>query len=88
MDLQTIKYEIKKIIVEKLELNIKPEDIEDDEMLFGGGMGLNSISSITLIVEIEKKFNIEISDDDLTLDLFDSVEKLAEYSLAKINKKS
>jgi len=85
MDLQTVKEEIKNIIVEKLELNIKPEEIEDDEMLFGGGLGLNSISSILLIVEIEKKFNIQISDDDLTLDLFDSVEKLAEYALNKIN---
>jgi acyl carrier protein len=86
MDLQTIKSEIKKIIVEKLELNIKPEEIEDSEILFGGGLGLNSISSITLIVEIEIYFKIEISDDDLTLDLFDSVEKLAQYVSDKINK--
>jgi acyl carrier protein len=86
MDLNAIKNEIKKIIVEKLELNIKPGEIEDNEILFGGGLGLNSISSITLIVEIENFFKIEISDDDLTLDLFDSVEKLALYVSDKINK--
>jgi acyl carrier protein len=86
MDLNAIKNEIKKLIVDKLELNIKPGEIEDNEILFGGGLGLNSISSITLIVEIEIFFKIEISDDDLTLDLFDSVEKLALYVSDKINK--
>lgn len=45
-------------------------------------LGLESIKFIQLIVAIEEEFDVEISDDDLILDNFQSLEKLY-YTLGK-----
>ena len=51
MEKEQLKQQLKKQIVEFLNLtNTKPEDIKDDEPLFGEGLGLDSIDSIELIV--------------------------------------
>lgn len=38
--------------------------------------GLDSISSIELIVMLENEFNISVDDDDLLIDNFNTIEKL------------
>ena len=42
--------------------DLKPEDIKDDEELFGGGLGLDSIDSLELIVLLNREYGITIKD--------------------------
>ena len=47
MTTEELKLQVKKQIVQFLNLmTVKPEDIKDDEQLFGEGLGLDSIDSI------------------------------------------
>ncbi|HTQ28224.1 MAG TPA: phosphopantetheine-binding protein [Puia sp.] len=63
METAELKQQLKKQIIEFLNLNtIKPEDIKDDEPLFGGGLGLDSIDSIELIVLLSREYGINIQD--------------------------
>lgn len=63
MDTATLKLQLKQQIVEFLNLlNVKPEDIKDDEPLFGEGLGLDSIDSIELIVLLNREYGIVIED--------------------------
>ena len=58
-----LKQQVKKQIIEFLNLKtVKPEDISDDEPLFGEGLGLDSIDSIELIVLLSREYGIEIKD--------------------------
>ncbi len=78
-DRATIVQTMKKLIVTTLGLSIQPEDIPDDEALFGGGIGANSTASLEIIFAIEETFGIEVTDDELRVELFDSVRTLADY---------
>jgi len=63
MEREELKTQLKKQIVEFLNLmQVKPEDIKDDEPLFGEGLGLDSIDSIELIVLLNREYGIDIKD--------------------------
>ena len=63
METTILKQQLKKQIVEFLNLlSVNPEDIKDDEPLFGEGLGLDSIDSIELIVLLNREYGIVIED--------------------------
>ncbi len=61
--METLKNELKKQIIEELNLEeISPEDIKNDAPLFGeisdnGGLGLDSIDALELVVIMETTHN-------------------------------
>lgn len=63
METAQLKQQLKKQIVEFLNLkSVNPDDIRDDEPLFGEGLGLDSIDSIELIVLLSREYGITIND--------------------------
>ena len=62
METSELKVQVKKQIVQFLNLSVAPEDIKDEEPLFGEGLGLDSIDSIELIVLLSREYGIEIKD--------------------------
>ena len=67
-------------IIKQLNLeDVKPEDIDPEEPLFGGGLGLDSIDALELIVLLEKEYGIRIENPKDGQKIFFSVKSLAEY---------
>ena len=63
METAELKQQLKEQIIQFLNLiSVKPEDIKDDEPLFGEGLGLDSIDSIELIVLLGREYGITIQD--------------------------
>jgi len=63
MEIHELKQELKKQIIEFLNLTpLTPEEINDEETLFGDGLGLDSIDSLELIVLLKKEYGITILD--------------------------
>lgn len=63
MEIQELKQQLKKQIIEFLNLTpLTPEEIKDDQPLFGDGLGLDSIDSLELIVLLKKEYGIFIQD--------------------------
>lgn len=84
-ELEAIITRVKEIIIDSLQLDIEPRDIEDEELLLGGQLGLDSVSTLELTQSLEEEFNIEVEDEELTPELFESAKALAEYVQRKIN---
>jgi acyl carrier protein len=71
---------VKKIIIEKLNLNLKVQEIDDDSPLFGMGLGLDSIDSLDLVIGIEGEFGFKVLEEDLNV--FRSVNSLVDYIIS------
>lgn len=72
--------ELKKQIIEALNLkHLKPEDIGEDQPLFGEGLGLDSIDALELIVLLQQKYNTKIANAQEGPKIFKSVRTMAEY---------
>ena len=75
-----LREEIKRLIVERLRLDgVEPSSIEDDQPLFGGGLGLDSVDALELVVGIEQRYGLILQGDDLDRAVFSSVASLAEF---------
>ncbi len=75
--------ELKVEIIEVLNLeDMEPDEIGDNDALFGEGLGLDSIDALELIVLMEKNYGIKIDDPKKGKDIFLSVKTMAEYITA------
>lgn len=80
MDTATLKEQLKKQIIEYLNLSPMPvEDIKDDTPLFGEGLGLDSIDSLELIVMLKREYGITIHDPKEGRRILIDVETMAEF---------
>lgn len=80
MDTAQLKEQLKKQIIEFLNLtSVKPEDIKDDEPLFGEGLGLDSIDSIELIVLLNREYGIVIEDPKEGRKILVDLNTMADY---------
>ena len=73
--------DIKTLIISSLELeDMEPGDIGDDDALFGDGLGLDSIDALELGIALQKKYGIEIDEDDEDLpEHFQTARALAQF---------
>lgn len=75
-----LKIKLKEQLIEHLNLeDFSVEDIADDLPLFGDGLGLDSIDALEIIVMLEKKFNVQISNPQEGAKIFQSVNTIAEF---------
>lgn len=78
--MQDLKYELKKQIIEELNLqDIKPEDIDDAAPLFADGLGLDSIDALELVVLMEKYYGVKILDETVGKKVLASINSMVEY---------
>ena len=72
--------QFKKHIIESLNLeDMTAEDIDADAPLFGGGLGLDSIDALELIVLMEKQYGIRLATPAEGKEIFKSVRTMADY---------
>ena len=65
---------LKDLLIKRLKLKVTPEQINEDTQLFGpGGLGLDSIDVLELVVGIKKEFGVEIVDRQTAEKVFTSV---------------
>lgn len=69
---------LKRLIVATLRLEgLDPDSIGDDALLFGEGLGLDSIDALELVVAIEREFAVAIPEGKVDHDVFHSIRTLA-----------
>lgn len=74
-----LKEQLKKQIVQFLNLSVSPSDIKDNEPLFGEGLGLDSIDSIELIVLLSREYGIEIKDPKEGRKILTDINTMVDY---------
>lgn len=82
MEKKEIYGKLKTLISETLEVE-NWEDISTDD--FFSSLGIDSLMALEILVRIEQEFQIEISDDELNIDLLSSIDNLVGYIYGKKN---
>jgi acyl carrier protein len=77
-DSTELKEQIKRMLVDNLMLKISPEQITDDQPLFGpGGLGLDSVDALQLVVALDKNYGLKIPDAEVARGILISVNSIA-----------
>ncbi len=77
--LTALKLEIKQLLVENLMLQLSAEEIGDEQPLFGpGGVGLDSVDALQLVVALDKKYGLKILDPEGARQILQSVQTIAD----------
>lgn len=72
--------ELKEEIIEALNLEeMTLEDIDENDALFGDGLGLDSIDALELIVLLDKKYGIKLANPAEGKAIFKSIATIADY---------
>jgi|TARA_B100000959_G_C14453159_1_gene407711 acyl carrier protein len=75
-----LKIKLKEQLIEHLNLeDLSIEDIANDLPLFGDGLGLDSIDALEIIVMLDNKFDVKISNPEEGAKIFQSVNTIAEF---------
>jgi acyl carrier protein len=95
VDIVSIKDGLKELIVERLKLEIAPSSIGDAVPLFGanegkeggqeGGLALDSVEALELVVGIEERWGVAIQDDSMASEFYsiDTLSNLVQRLLAE-----
>ena len=75
---EELRRKIKEVMVEELMLDFDAAEIADETAIFGaGGLGLDSVDALQLVVAIEKHFGLKIADAEKAKGVLQSVETIA-----------
>ena len=78
-DKATLKQDIKRLMVENLMLQVTADEIGDDQALFGpGGLGLDSVDALQLVVAFDKTYGFKITDPEVARQVLQSITTMAE----------
>ncbi len=75
-NLQSIEVRIKEIIKSRLKDQEKINNVNSETPLLS--LGIDSILALSILVEIEEEFDIEINDEDLNMDKIRTIRSFAE----------
>jgi acyl carrier protein len=79
-ELAEVRKKLKELLVTNLNLeDIEPEQIKDDEILFGQGLGLDSLDAVEIVVLLQRNFGLEVKDMKEGKKIFYSVDTLVRY---------
>jgi acyl carrier protein len=80
-----LKRKLKEMLIERLKFeDMTPEDIDDDAPLFAGGLGLDSIDALEIVVMLESELGIKVKNESAARDYFVSISTLAAFVEAKL----
>jgi acyl carrier protein len=78
--METLIKELKAKIVEVLNLvDVSPDDINADDPLVGGNLGIDSIDVLEMVIMIDKDYSVKIDNRELGVKVFATLRTLAEY---------
>jgi acyl carrier protein len=75
--------DVKSVIVGILGIEARADRIDGATPLFGAMPELDSMAVVELVVALEERFSVSISDDEITGEVFETVGALAAFIDAK-----
>jgi acyl carrier protein len=74
------EFELARLIVDTLNLELDLNDVEPDTALYGEGLGLDSIDILEVALAVSQRYGVTLhADDENNTEIFKSVRALSDY---------
>jgi len=84
MDKASIIAKLKEIIANELDINLTIEEIDENTSLFEDGLGFDSIATVEMISLVEKHFDVQFEDSELSPEYFGNLNILSQFIISKL----
>lgn len=76
----SLEEDVARLIIDTLNLEIKPDEISPEEALFVEGLGLDSIDALEIALGVSKQYGVKLSTDNSDVaSVFSSLRSLTAY---------
>lgn len=77
--------EIKEILRDTLQLGDRADSLEASSPLLGAIPEFDSMAVVTVLTMVEEEYGVEIDDDEVSADIFETVGTLADFVKRKVS---
>jgi acyl carrier protein len=84
---ESIEQTIKELMVERLYLKVKPEQIRDETPIMQE-LGVDSVSVFEIVVGLEETFGISMDDREFRLETFRTPRSIADFVRRKLKERN
>ncbi len=80
---KSIEQQVKEVMVERLFLKVKPEEIQDDTPIMES-LGVDSVSVFEIVVGLEEVYGISFEDEEFKIETFRTPKSIAAHVREKL----
>ncbi|MEE4246227.1 MAG: phosphopantetheine-binding protein [Kangiellaceae bacterium] len=74
----------KQMLIETLSLDMTSDQLDDDALLLGAIPEFDSMAIVSVITSIEETYNVQVEDDEMSAEVFETVESLTDFIAEKV----
>ena len=76
---EVLEKKIRRLVISKFNLDIEPQDISAEQSLIELGVGVDSVSTLEFIMQLEEEFGVSIDESEVDPGVLETVESLSEF---------
>lgn len=80
----SVENEVKQILIDTLQLKLKPEDLSSDTQLLGALPEFDSMAVVSLLTAIEEFYGFSVDDDEVEAEMFETLGSVVAFVNSKI----
>jgi acyl carrier protein len=74
--------DVRRLLIDSLDLRREPDEIDPDTALFGTGLGLDSVDAVEIVIALETELGVKLTDERTRRRALRSVNAMVDAVLA------
>ena len=80
---EVVGEKIRQLVIRKFNLDLVPQDISAEQSLIELGVGVDSVSTLEFIMELEEELEVSIDESEISPGVLETVDSLSRFIMLK-----